>query len=121
IAAPAFDSAKNDHTVWLENGHTDAEKKATRVASEANVEGLKKLREVLSAIAFQYGPTHFFSDAKWDRGYVWIRQRKSENGVARTVSSARARISILDDAVRMDRDKFRERLEKFLRENGFEI
>jgi hypothetical protein len=121
LSTPAFDGAKNDHTVWLENDHTDAEKKATRVASETNEEGLKKLRAVLSEIAFQYGPTHFFSDAKWDRGYVWIRQRKSENGVARTIASCRARISILDDAASMSREAFRTRLERFLGQNGFEL
>jgi hypothetical protein len=120
-AIPAFDSAKNDHTVWSEPDHTAAEKKATRVASEAEVEGLKKLRAVLGQIGFQYGPTHFFADAKWDRGYVWIRQRKSENGVARTVASTRAKLEILDHALKWDPDKFRAKLERVLRENGFEI
>jgi hypothetical protein len=120
-AIPAFDSAKNDHTVWSENDHTDAEKKATRVASPVNEEGLRKLRAVLSRIGFQYGPTHFFSDAKWDKGYVWIRQRKSENGVARTVASMRAKIEILDHALKMDEDKFRAKLERVLRENHFEL
>jgi len=42
-------------------------------------------------------------------------------GTQETVSSAKAKLSLPDDAVKMERDAFRERLERFLRENGFEI
>ena len=121
IAAPAFDSAKNDHTVWSKNDHTAARKKTTRVVSEINEEGLEKLRHTLGLIAAENAPGHFLADAKWERRCVWIRWRRSEHGVARDVASVKARIEILDDAVRMDRTAFRERLEKFLAENGFEI
>ena len=52
---------------------------------------------------------------------VWIRMMKARFGTQETVASAKARLEILDDAMRMERTAFRERLEKFLRENEFEI
>jgi len=45
----------------------------------------------------------------------------SDHGIQRTADAVRARLEILDDAMRMERSAFRERLEKFLRANGFEI
>jgi len=99
-------------TVSFSGDDTAADRKATQ-------EGLKTLREVLKLIAFQAGKTHFKVDPK--PGYVWIRQFRSEHGEPRTIAAARSHLEILDDAVRMDRTAFRERLERFLRENGFEI
>jgi len=52
---------------------------------------------------------------------VWIYLVKANAGTQETVSSAKAKLSILNDAMRMPREEFRERLERFLRENGFEI
>jgi len=46
---------------------------------------------------------------------------RANKGTQETISSAKAEIDILVDAMRMEREAFRERLEKFLRENGFEI
>ena len=97
---------------------TDAERKTTRVV---NREGLKRLRETLREIAFAAGKTHFKADPKPEIGAVWIRQYRSSHGVAREVAGVKSRIEILDDAVRMERNAFRERLEQFLKENGFEI
>jgi hypothetical protein len=111
---PAF---KND-TVSLFSDDTDAQRKATRVV---NREGLKRLREALKEIGFQAGKTHFKVDPKPDGGYLWIRQFRSEYGEPKTIASARSKLEILDDAMRMERSAFRERLEKFLAENGFEI
>lgn len=111
---PAF---KND-TVSLFSDDTDAQKKATRVV---NREGLKRLRETLKEIGFQAGKTHFKVDPKPDGGYLWIRQFRSEYGEPKTIASARSKLSILDDAMAMERTAFRERLERFLRENGFEL
>ena len=37
------------------------------------------------------------------------------------VASTKASLTILDDAMKMEREAFRERLEKFLRQAGFEI
>jgi hypothetical protein len=110
---PAF---KND-TVSLKRDDTDERKKATRVV---NREGLERLRECLSLIGFDHGPTHFKSDPK-DAGYVWIRQYKSEHGEARMVASCRASIEILDDAMKMSPSAFRQRLERYLRSHQFEI
>ncbi len=46
---------------------------------------------------------------------------RANQGTQETVSSAKAKLSILDDAMRMERTAFRERLENFLRENDFEL
>lgn len=109
-AAPFF----ND-TVSEKRDDTDDGQKTTRVV---NREGLRRLRETLKAIGFQT-KTHFKSDPKDD--YIWVRQFRSSHGEARTVGACRARLDILDDAMTMDRAAFRERLEKFLRQSGFEI
>jgi hypothetical protein len=53
--------------------------------------------------------------------YLVIRLVKSKHDVDTTKHSVRAKLSLLDDAIRMPRDQFRARLEKFLRSNGFEI
>ena len=52
---------------------------------------------------------------------VWIRMMRANQGTQETVASAKATLEILSDAMTMPRDAFRERLEKFLRENGFEL
>lgn len=52
---------------------------------------------------------------------VWIRMMKARSGTQETIHSVRARLEILDDAMAMEREQFRLRLEKFLRQNGFEI
>ncbi|HEV2664948.1 MAG TPA: hypothetical protein VG324_08555, partial [Blastocatellia bacterium] len=52
---------------------------------------------------------------------VWIRMMKARFGTQETIASAKAKLSILDDAMKMAPAAFRERLENFLRENGFEI
>jgi len=118
ISTPAFDAAKNDDTVSSKLDDTDAQQKTTRVV---NVAGLKRLREALSEIAFAAGKTHFKTDPKPEIGAVWIRQFKSSRGVAREVSSVKARIEILDDAMRISEDKFRAKLERWLRENDFQL
>lgn len=104
--------------VSLKNNDTDAHRKTTQ---EINREGLRRLRECLKLIAFHHGPTHFKVDAKPDADYLWIRQLRSEHGEARMVASTKAALSILDNAITMGPDAFRERLEKFLRQKGFEI
>ena len=52
---------------------------------------------------------------------VWVLMVKANAGTQETVASAKAKLDILADAIRMDRPAFRERLENFLRQNGFEI
>src|SRR5215468_7145876 len=118
---PATFSPQKSTDLRSRRRRSTAQKMTTRVVSEINEEGLEKLRHTLGLIAAENAPGHFLADAKWERRCVWIRWRRSEHGVARDVASVKARIEILDDAVRMDRTAFRERLEKFLAENGFEI
>jgi len=84
-----------------------------------NLEGLKRLREALRDISFRLAGVSFKADVKADA--VWIRAMKANQGLQETIHSAKARLSILDDAMAMERDDFRERLEKFLQQNGFDI
>jgi hypothetical protein len=118
LSQPAMRTPNFDDTVSLKRDDTDDDKKATRVVSK---EGLKRLREALKAIAFQYGPCHFKADPKPEIYAVWIRQYKSKHGVAREVAGAKAKIEILTDALRMNPADFRAKVERFLIENGFEI
>jgi hypothetical protein len=84
-----------------------------------NLEGLDRLRECLKLIAFEHSPLHFKADVKDD--CVWIRAMASDHGIQRTKNSAKAKLDILNDAMTMAPNAFRERLEKFLRQSGFEI
>jgi len=52
---------------------------------------------------------------------VWIVMVKANQGTQETVASARAKLQILDDVLVMERAAFRARLERMLRQNGFEI
>jgi hypothetical protein len=82
-------------------------------------EGLRRLRETLKDISFRLAGMSFKADVKEDA--VWIRMMAANQGGQETVASAKAKLSLLDDAVRMERSAFRERLERFLKENGFEL
>jgi hypothetical protein len=84
-----------------------------------NPEGLKRLREALRGIGFQLAGISFKCDVKADA--AWIRAMRANSGTRETIASVRAKLDILDDAMTMPRDAFRERLENFLRQNGFEI
>lgn len=84
-----------------------------------DLEGLKRLREALRDISFRLPGLSFKSHARGDA--VWILMVKANKGTQETVASAKAKLSILDDAMRMAPDAFRDRLEKFLRQSGFEI
>ena len=44
----------------------------------------------------------------------------ARSGAQETIHSAKAKLSILRDAMSMEREAFRERLARFLRSNGFE-
>jgi hypothetical protein len=84
-----------------------------------NSEGLKRLRSALRDISFRLHKRSFKSKVKGDA--VWIFLMKARFGTQEAIHSAKANLSILDDATRMAPDKFRDRLEKFLRQSGFEI
>lgn len=95
------------------------EKDITKTHESFNSEGLTALRQTLKDISFRLAGTSFKSHVRGD--VVWIRAMKARHGTQETVSSARAHLDILNDAVTMAPQAFRERLERFLRKNGFEI
>jgi hypothetical protein len=84
-----------------------------------NPEGLRRLREALRDISFRLHKRSFKSAIKGDA--VWIFMVRANHGTQETISSVRAKLSLLDDAMTMPRQAFRERLENFLRQNEFEI
>jgi hypothetical protein len=45
----------------------------------------------------------------------------ANNSTQETVASAKATLEILSDAMAMERNAFSERLERFLKQNGFSI
>jgi hypothetical protein len=83
--------------------------------------GFRRLREALKLIAFANPPGHFKVDLSKKGDYLIIRHMESNRGDESTTHSCRARLSLLDDAVSMPREAFRDRLKRFLRENDFEI
>jgi hypothetical protein len=85
----------------------------------SNSEGLRRLREALKDISFRLPNVSFKTTVNPDN--LWIRAMKANQGTQETVHSVSSKLSILDDAVSMPRDEFRERLERFLRKNGFQI
>jgi len=84
-----------------------------------NPEGLKRLRETLRDISFRLAGVSFKADVKADA--VWVRAMRANAGKQETIASAKAKLDILRDALRMERDAYRERVERFLRRNGFEL
>jgi hypothetical protein len=82
-------------------------------------EGMRRLRVCLRQIEFRHSPMYFKVDLKDD--HIWIRAMESSNGQQHTTHSAKAALTILDDALTMDPGAFRERLETFLKKRGFEL
>ena len=100
---------------------THSQQKTTR---DDTAEGLKRLRGCLGLISFEHPPGHYKVDPKPDNAppkYLVIRHMVSNRGDETTTHSVRSKLSILDDAIRMTPATFRSRLEKFLRENDFEL
>jgi hypothetical protein len=91
----------------------------TQTHASFNPEGLRILREVLRDIAFHLHGMSFKVDVRGNA--VWIRMMEANQGTQQTVASAKAKLEILDDALTMQRDAYRERLERFLKSNGFSI
>ena len=52
---------------------------------------------------------------------IWVFMAKANQGTQETVSSARAKLDILSDVLTMERNAFRSRLERMLRQNDFKI
>jgi len=100
--------------------HVSFERKKTpKTHVSFDFEGLRRLCEALKDITFRLAVLSFKADVKEDA--VWIRMMAANQGTQETVASAKATLKILSDAMTMPRDAFRERLERFLRENEFEI
>jgi hypothetical protein len=87
--------------------------------SDAHREGLKALRATLRAISARLPGLSFKVSVTGN--VIWIVMMVANHGTQETVASARAALSILDDALTMKPDAFRERLESFLKKRGFEI
>jgi hypothetical protein len=82
-------------------------------------EGMRRLRACLRRIEFRHSPMYFKVDLKDD--HIWIRAMESSNGQQHATHSAKAALTILDDALTMEPGAFRERLETFLKKRGFEL
>src|SRR5262245_4519881 len=100
----------------LKDNGADAVKETTQNGSG---EGMRRLRACLRLIEFRHSPIYFKVDLKDD--HIWIRAMESSNGQQRATHSAKAALSILDDALTMEPGAFRDRLETFLRKRGFEL
>ena len=94
-------------------------KDSTKTHESSTFEGLKRLREALKDISFRLHKRSFKAYVKDDA--VWVRMMRARFGTQETVHSVKAKLDILADAMTMPRDAFRERLERFLKENEFEI
>ncbi|HKQ77951.1 MAG TPA: hypothetical protein VJ810_29915 [Blastocatellia bacterium] len=81
--------------------------------------GAQALRDVLKDISFRLKGYSFKVTLKND--CVWIVMVRANQGTQETVSSMRAKLPILSDVLTMPRDEFRARLERMLKQNGFEI
>lgn len=97
----------------------DSEGQKSRHIVYKNAEGLRALREALKVISFRLKGRSFKVDIKPD--CVWIRMMFFNGATQQTEASAGASHSILDDVLAMPEEAFRERLERFLRKNGFEL
>ena len=100
-------------------GNLTTKKEPAKNHGSFNSEGLKILRDVLRDISFRLHKRSFKSAVRGDA--VWVYLMRANNGTQEAESSAKAKLSLLDDAMAMEREAFRERLERFLKSNGFEI
>ncbi|MGH9877731.1 MAG: hypothetical protein ACRD5H_08840, partial [Nitrososphaerales archaeon] len=102
-------------------GQSDDKKKTP----EKLADGLAALREALSDISFYHPKMSFKAyikpDAPKTPDHVLIRAMLAREGTQETSHSSKAKLSILADALTMERGAFIERLERFLRSNGFEV
>jgi hypothetical protein len=91
----------------------------TQTHASFNPEGLRILRETLRDIAFHLHGMSFKTDVRGNA--VWIRTMEANRGTQQTVATAKAKLEILDDAMTMTPADYRQRVERFLRQNGFGI
>lgn len=100
-------------------GNFTQTKRNTQNHGSFDSEGLKRLREALRDISFRIHGHSFKSAVRGDA--VWIYLMRANAGTQEASHSAKARLDILTDARTMPRDKFTERLTRFLVQNGFPI
>ena len=93
---------------------SDAERR-----SVATQDGLAILRDTLSNVAFTCPGKWFKADVRPD--HVLVRLNYRDQGREMTERSAKLKLDVLTDAVRMSRDQFRARLERSLNRAGFQL
>jgi hypothetical protein len=100
----------------------DAVQKKTR---DDLANGLAALRETLSDISFYHPNTSFKAYIKPDApkapDHVLVRAMLARDGTQETTHSAKLKLSVLNDAVRMPREEFRARLTRSLNRAGFQL
>ena len=89
----------------------------------AAADGLAALLDQLKTISFRMKGYSFKAALKPERNpdHVYIRMVRFNGATQETVSSMKAKPTILTDVLTMPDTAFRARLEKMLRQNGFEI
>jgi hypothetical protein len=104
-----------------ENKYPDSEiSRYRRVKlSDDQADGVKALRGALREVSARLLGFSFKTSICGN--VLWVKMMRANHGTQETIASAKANLSILDDALKMAPDAFRERLEKFLRQSGFEI
>ncbi len=105
--------------VSYENEEIQQRRKTTKTHEAASPEGLKRLRDALKEISARLAGISFKADVKED--CVWIRGMLAKQGRQKTLWSVKANLDILAAATTMSGERFRKRLEQFLRKNKFEI
>jgi hypothetical protein len=113
------DSMEVENRAPIKRGKFTQKKDITKTHESSTFEGLKRLREALKVISFRLHKRSFKTYVQGDA--VWIRMMLARSGTQETIHSVKAKLDILADALTMSREAFHERLERFLKENEFEI
>jgi len=100
-------------------GNLTTKKGTTKEHVPFDSEGLKRLREALRDISFRLAGLSFKAVVRGDA--LWILMVKANAGTQETIASAKARLTILTDALTMSRNAYRDRVERFLIQNGFDL
>jgi hypothetical protein len=92
---------------------------ASHESGEASQDGLRILQETCSQISFGLPGRWFAVDVRPD--HVRVRLRTRVDGREATLKTARLTLEVLRDALTMQRDQFRSRVERSLKRGGFEL
>jgi hypothetical protein len=107
------------HASSVSSQQGKTQKTQAKTPASFNPEGLRRLRGVLRDISFHLVGLSFKADVRGNA--VWIRMMEANQGTQQKVASAKVSLEILDDDVTMASDACCDRLERFLRSNGFQI